>query len=181
MAKDHMSRIEYACMKAVFWLTDFLYPNYIPERVKRFGIKAGKTVIDYGCGPGRYTVLLAEAAGRDGLVYAVDINPYALDDVKKRADKKGVSNIICVQARGLDSGVADGSADYILVIDMFFGIQDRLRFLNELKRISKKGCRLFIDGAGHISMDETRRRIEEAGVWKVDSLEKGFYICSLKE
>ena len=38
--------------------------------LKEVGIKTGFRVLDYGCGPGSYTVALAELVGESGKVYA---------------------------------------------------------------------------------------------------------------
>jgi len=55
---------------------DFIYP-YVKKRSKTFGISEGMTVIDYGCGPGRYTTEFAKIVGEKGKVYAVDIHEMA--------------------------------------------------------------------------------------------------------
>jgi len=39
----------------------------------------GMTVVDYGCGPGRYSIKFAEIVGNQGLVYAVDIHELAIE------------------------------------------------------------------------------------------------------
>jgi len=59
-------------MTFLFKVIDFLSP-YINKRVRKFGIKEGMTVVDYGCGPGRYAVKFAELVGENGRVYAVEI------------------------------------------------------------------------------------------------------------
>ncbi len=49
-----------------------------PEKVlNEAGIRKGSVVVDYGCGPGRYTIPVARMVGKEGRVYAIDIHPLA--------------------------------------------------------------------------------------------------------
>ena len=57
-----MPDVSFRMMLFLFNVVDFFHP-YIAKRVKKFGIKEGMTVVDYGCGPGRYTTKLAELVG----------------------------------------------------------------------------------------------------------------------
>jgi len=49
---EKMSDISFKMMTLIFKLVDLMFP-YINRRLKKFGIKEGMTVIDYGCGPKR--------------------------------------------------------------------------------------------------------------------------------
>jgi ubiquinone/menaquinone biosynthesis C-methylase UbiE len=42
------------------------------EVLEKAGIKRGKTVLDFGCGSGIYTIPVAKIAGKEGDVYALD-------------------------------------------------------------------------------------------------------------
>lgn len=66
---EKMSSTSFRMMTLLFNVVDFLYP-YIGKRVKKFGIQEGITVIDYGCGPGRYATKFAELVGEKGKVHA---------------------------------------------------------------------------------------------------------------
>ena len=59
-------------------------------------IDKGDTVIDATCGTGKDTLALAKAAGRDGCVYAFDIQEEAIRRTKDRLRENGLSNV-CVQ------------------------------------------------------------------------------------
>ena len=41
-------------------------------------IKAGDTVLDFGCGPGSYSLAAARLVGEKGQVYSLDIHPMAI-------------------------------------------------------------------------------------------------------
>lgn len=75
-------------MNLSFKIMDFIHP-YIQKRVKTFGIKKGMTVVDYGCGPGRYATELSKLVGEEGTVYGADIHEMALDTVQRKIDNAG--------------------------------------------------------------------------------------------
>ena len=51
---EKMSNTSFRVMSWTFKVVDFFYP-YLKKRIKRFGIEEGMIVVDYGCGPGRYS------------------------------------------------------------------------------------------------------------------------------
>jgi len=64
---EKMSDISFRLMALTFNVINFLYP-YVKKRVNRFGISESMTIIDYGCGPGRYSIKFAELVGKIGMV-----------------------------------------------------------------------------------------------------------------
>jgi ubiquinone/menaquinone biosynthesis C-methylase UbiE len=44
------------------------------------------TVVDYGCGPGRYTIRFARLVGANGRVFEVDLRPLAMRMVEQTSD-----------------------------------------------------------------------------------------------
>ncbi len=57
------------------------------------GVKRGMTVGEFGAGTGRYAVQVADFIGNNGLFYANDIDPDALQYLEKRCQKDGIKNI----------------------------------------------------------------------------------------
>ena len=55
--------------------------------IERSGIKPGMTVIDLGCGSGAFTTFVARAVGKQGKVYAVDIQPAMLRQMERKLAK----------------------------------------------------------------------------------------------
>ncbi len=67
-----MPDMAFRMMSATMALKDTLFPS-ADKRVATFGIREGMTVVDYGCGPGRYTTRFAKLVGEKGKVYAVGV------------------------------------------------------------------------------------------------------------
>lgn len=163
---DRMSDRSYKFMVWLFKPIDFLMPGFIDKRVSKFGIREGMNLVDYGCGPGRYTTRFARLVGEKGKVYAVDIHEIALEIVREKMVKLGLDNVEPVLAKGYDSGLPDHVADMVTAIDMFFSVHDPAAFLAELKRIAKPDGVLVIDD-GHQPRAVTKAKIAAAGSWKI--------------
>lgn len=162
---DRMPDFAFRMMSATMALKDRLFPT-IDKRVAAFGIHEGMTVVDYGCGPGRYTVPFARLVGETGRVYAVDIQELAIEAVKRKIEKNGLRNVVPVLARGYDSGLPDHCADMVCALDMFFGLREPTTFLREVHRITKPDGVLILDD-GHQSRAATLRKLEAAGCWRI--------------
>lgn len=76
----------------VFKLRDFFFPRR--KILEEAGIKPGFKVLDYGCGSGSYIRDASEMAGPSGKVYALDINPVAIEMVNQLAFIKQLKNEI---------------------------------------------------------------------------------------
>lgn len=172
---ERMPDIAFKLMNLTFKIIDLLYP-YIDKRIKKFGIKKGMTVIDYGCGPGRHTIRFAKIVGEKGKVYAVDILELAIEEVKKKIKKHVFKNIEPILAKGYNNGLPNKTADVICALDMFFGIKKSTKFLTELKRILKDDGVLIIDD-GHQSREETKKKISNSKLWKIVEESKDHLKC----
>ena len=162
---ERMSDTSFKLMNLTFQVSDLIFP-YIDRRVKRFGIQPGMTVVDYGCGPGRYTERFARLVGETGRVYAVDIHEMAIETIRRKADKRAWRNVVPLLASGYNSGVPDHVADVVCALDMFFIIKQPTEFLAELRRIAKMDGLLIIDD-GHQPRQATRQKILDSGLWKI--------------
>jgi ubiquinone/menaquinone biosynthesis C-methylase UbiE len=162
---ERMSDFSFRAMSFVFNMVDFLHP-YIDKRVTTFGIREGMTVVDYGCGPGRYTTRFSKLVGETGRVYAVDIHQLAVEAVKRKTAKHQLQNVVPILASGYHSTLPEHTADVVCALDMFFAIQRPAEFLGELKRITRQDGMLIIDD-GHQPREMTKKNILESGHWVI--------------
>jgi ubiquinone/menaquinone biosynthesis C-methylase UbiE len=175
-ASERMSDASFQFMCFAFDVLDFLFPH-IHARVKGFGLREGMTVVDYGCGPGRYTARFSKLVGATGKVYAVDIHEMAIEAVKRKIAERGWQNVAPVLASGYNSGIPDHVADVVCAIDMFFIIKNPTEFLGELKRIAKKDGMLIIDD-GHQSRDVTKKSLLASGHWTIEQETRDHLKCT---
>ena len=150
----------------------------IDPRVQTFGIKPGMTVVDYGCGPGRYTVRFSKRVGEQGRVYAVDIHELAIAAIGQKRSKLGLRNVTPVLAHGYNTGLPDHVADVVCALDMFFMIRQPTEFLQELARITAQDGRLIIDD-GHQPRALTKQKIMASGLWTIEQETNDHLVCKL--
>ncbi len=71
-----MSDFKFKAMSFIFKIRDIISP---PQNIlKEANIKSGYSILDYGCGPGAYTIIAAKIVGETGKVYALDIHKLAI-------------------------------------------------------------------------------------------------------
>ena len=129
-----MNNLAFAMTALWFRLRDLFSP---PEDVLReVDIRPGFQVLDYGCGPGSYSIAAAELVGQSGRVYAVDVSPLALQNTRLVAARRGLSNISTIQT-DCATGLADGQADVVFLYDTYHDLAEPGRVLREMHRILK--------------------------------------------
>jgi len=86
-----ISNFDFRFMSFGYKFRDFFNP---PKSVlKEIDIKPGYYVLDYGCGPGSYSIAAAKMVGKSGKVYALDIHPFAIKQVNSITLGKKLENI----------------------------------------------------------------------------------------
>ncbi len=122
----------------------FMNPDKI---VAGFGISEGMTVADFGSGAGYFTILLGQKVGKNGKVYALDIQESALDNVRVKAKAAGLENIETIRSN-LEvlgsSGLADNSQDMVLLANILFQSEQKADIIKEAVRVLKSGGFLVV-------------------------------------
>lgn len=104
--------------------------------LKEVGIKPGFHVLDFGCGPGSYIIPLAKLVGESGKIYALDIQPLAIQRVQDIASKKQLTNVETILS-DCQTGLPDNTLDAVLLYDAFHHLSDPDAVLKELYRVLK--------------------------------------------
>lgn len=104
------------------------------------GIRTGHIVLDFGCGPGTYTISAAKLVEDGGRVYALDVNSGFLDRMEETAKQEGLKNIVRVDSSGEGKiPLENEGIDVMLLIDVLHLIKDRKALFDEAYRILKRG------------------------------------------
>ncbi len=114
-------------------------------------VSKGQVVADLGCGPGYYTLPLAECVGPEGRVYAVDLKEEYIGAVKKKADELGYHNIEAQASSASDlSFIKDESVDFVLANRLLCNmLEHRSLAVNEIKRILKSTGQAYLSLGGY--------------------------------
>lgn len=159
-----MPGLMFSGMALFFRIRDLLKP---PRRVLQpIGLKPGMTVVDYGCGPGSYTLAAAAIVGPAGKVYGVDIHPLAVAAVRKKAARRGLTQVEAVQVDGYNTGIPARSVDCVLLMDMIHMVPERAALLAEVQRVLKPKGVAYIQ-VHHASPDAIRADVTCGGLFTV--------------
>lgn len=143
------------------------------KKLEKLGIREGQTVLDFGCGPGSYTIPAAQIVGEKGKVYALDIHPLAIESVSKRVEKERLGNIETILS-DRDTGLPDESVDVVLLYDTIHHIRDKRALLKELHRVLKRDG--FLSVSDHrLKGDKTLEVVEGNGLFSLREQDKGLF------
>ncbi len=148
------------------------------KNLKTFGIKETDIVVDLGAGTGFYSILAAQIANK-GKVYAVEIIKDFLEIILNKVKEIKLKNIEClwgdVERLG-GTKIGDAVADKVIASNVFFQVEDKNTFIEEIKRILKeKGEVLFIDWSPSSFMPHKKLAITQEKARKMFE-EKGFIL-----
>ena len=131
----------------ISFMHDFLYGLFMnaDKLLIPSGLKEGDNVLEVGCGPGFFTIPAARIVGERGLVYAIDINPFAIEKVKKKIEKSDVKNVKAIIADVAETGLEEDSINLAFIfgtIHSLMGILEEV--IIELHRILKENGTIVI-------------------------------------
>lgn len=107
-------------------------------------IEPGKNVADIGAGSGWFTVRAARRAAAGGTVYAVDINPDAIQYVERRAQKEQLANVKTILGHEDDALLPAGQIDSVLMLKTYHEIAKPVTLLKNLRASLRPGARVGI-------------------------------------
>jgi len=96
-------------------------------------IAKGATVADIGAGVGYFTWRLAARIGPQGKVYAVDIQPGMLDQLRKNMAARKLSNYEAVLGAEDDPRLPAGRIDLALLVDVYHEFSQPQKMLRKIR------------------------------------------------
>jgi predicted methyltransferase len=97
------------------------------------GITGGQIVADIGAGTGYFGVHLSHAVGASGKVLALDVNPNLIEHMGRRFHDARLNNVEARVLRHDDPGLAPGSVDRVLIVDLWRHLHDRVAYGRKLR------------------------------------------------
>lgn len=138
------------------------------EILSRVGVGKSRTVVDYGCGPGIFSVAAARAVGQAGRVYALDVRDRALERLHALAVQDGLTNLstMLIDKSTVSVALGDGTADVVLLYDVLQKIADKDGLMRELHRILKPEGILSVFPM-HLGTDRLLDLVNAGGLFQV--------------
>jgi predicted methyltransferase len=116
-------------------------------------IKPGSNVADIGAGSGWFTVRSARRVGKEGLVYAVEINRKYLRHIERRARKEKLANIRTILGKADDPLLPPNSIDAVLLLKTYHEIEEPIRLMRRLRDALRPGALVGVIDRGGIGTD----------------------------
>jgi len=149
------------------WWFLFTFDNPIrnvflnPTKMLTPYIHPGDTVLDVGCGMGFCTIPLANLVEESGRVLAADLQPQMLAGLRRRTDKKGVSNRVRTIESNHDSIGIDEPIDFALAFWMFHEVGNPMAFMSEIdSRLKSGGSILLVEPLIHVTATQFHEEVE---------------------
>jgi len=96
------------------------------------GVRPGSVVGEVGAGRGRFTVHLAARVGDKGKVYANDIDPAAVDYLKERCRRLGLTNVEAILSLPDDARFPQNKLDLVLMTYVYHHVDKPVPLLKSI-------------------------------------------------
>jgi ubiquinone/menaquinone biosynthesis C-methylase UbiE len=114
------------------------------RRLTQAGLRRGQRVLEVGCGPGFFTIPAAKIVGETGHVYALDINPAAVQYVSRKIVGSRLPNVEAKLADVTETRLGDESVDLAFLFGVMHAFKDVNKMLREMYRVLRPNGMLSI-------------------------------------
>jgi len=107
-------------------------------------LSTGSTAAEIGAGSGAVAVAAAQMVGPNGHVYATEIDPQSLAQIRSAATSAGLTNLSAVESTATDTRLPEGCCDAIYMIGVYHHFTDPIALDASIFRAMRPGGRLVI-------------------------------------
>ncbi|MFZ0283152.1 MAG: class I SAM-dependent methyltransferase [Bacteroidales bacterium] len=139
-----------------------------PRRILEAYVHKGMTVLDLGCGPGFFTIELANLVGVEGRVIAADLQQGMLDKVIEKLSRTDLERRVEIHKCQDNRIGASQKVDFVLAFWMVHEVPFQLQLFEELKSVLNPGGKVMIvEPKIHVTGRSFKKmidRLESAGL-----------------
>jgi ubiquinone/menaquinone biosynthesis C-methylase UbiE len=143
-----------------------------PRKILQPYLKEGMTVLDIGCGPGFFSIDMAQMVGKSGRIIAADLQEPMLQKVRDKIKGTELEERITLHKCEKNRIGVSANIDFVFAFYMVHEIPDKETFFNEIASILKPAGQIFlIEPTFHVSkaaFEETIRKAEIAHIIPVE-------------
>jgi len=114
------------------------------QALDAMGISKGATVADIGAGVGYFTWRLAARVGPGGKVYAVDVQPGMLQQLRQNMAERKLTNYEAVLGAQDDPRLPPGAMDLALLVDVYHEFSQPRKMLQKIRASLKPDGRMVL-------------------------------------
>ena len=132
-----------------------------PQRILKPYISKGMTVLDLGCGPGFFSIEIAQMLIDSGKVIACDLQEGMLEKIRQKIKGTELEQRIELhKCQDENIGVTE-NVDFVLAFYMIHEVPNQEKLFGELKSILKSNGKIFIiEPKFHVSKKSFENMIE---------------------
>jgi len=139
-----------------------------PQKLLKPYIQEGMTVLDIGCGPGFFSLDMAQMVGKSGRVIAADLQEGMLQKLRDKIQGTELGERITLHKSEENRIGVSEKVDFVLAFYVVHEIPNQSEFFEELKSILKpKGQALIVEPPFRVSkaaFEETIAKARDAGL-----------------
>jgi ubiquinone/menaquinone biosynthesis C-methylase UbiE len=115
-----------------------------PGKILKPYIEKDMTVLDFGCGPGFFTIEIARMLSDKGRVIAADLQSGMLDKLRKKISGTVLEEKVILHKCEQDRIGITESVDFILAFYVIHEVPEKEKLFREFKSILKPGGKILI-------------------------------------
>lgn len=122
----------------------FVHPDIASSH---FHFRSGDRVADFGAGSGAFLPALSKVVGKDGKVYACEIQKELVEKIASFAREKKLGNVEPLWSDIEHQGgtkLANETLDGGILANVLFQLEDKGAAFTEMARVMRKGGKLFV-------------------------------------
>ena len=134
-----------------------------PRKILDPFVKEGMTVVDLGCGPGFFTIDMAELVGITGRVIAVDLQEGMLKKLQWKIQSTELEERITLHQCAEDRIGIEDTVDFILAFYVVHEVPDHAALFAEAAALLRENGRVFVvEPPFHVSTKKFEKTLETA-------------------
>ena len=132
-----------------------------PRRILAPFISPGMTVLDFGAGPGFFTLEMARLVGESGKVIAADLQAGMLAKLRLKIQHTDLESVIILHQTEADKINLPAKVDFVLLFYVLHELPDQAAFFQELKTCLQPGGQiLLVEPKWHVSSREFKNSLD---------------------
>jgi ubiquinone/menaquinone biosynthesis C-methylase UbiE len=140
-----------------------------PRNLKRIlQPRSGERILEIGPGIGTHALPIASSLLPNGALDVLDVQQEMLDNVNRRAARRGITNIVATRGDALSLPYSDHTFDAAYMIGVLGEVPDQAAALREIRRVLKPAGRLIVGEVvvdpDYIALARLKKEASEAGL-----------------
>lgn len=120
------------------------YTSDAARLITALQLRPGQTVADIGAGRGQLTLALAREVGPTGQVYATELDPDRLRDIRQATESAGLKNVTVIEAQATHTNLPEQCCDALVLRRVYHHFTNPRLMNASMRRSLKPGGLLAV-------------------------------------